>query len=46
ANWLALLRNEQFEEDLDSIAIHPVTNQDAKWPLLQIFQDDIEQPDS
>ncbi|CAG8658260.1 15653_t:CDS:2, partial [Racocetra fulgida] len=50
ANWLMLLKNEQFEEDLDLTEIdetvHPATSQEAKWPLLQIFQDNIEQPDS
>ncbi|CAG8551521.1 6419_t:CDS:2, partial [Scutellospora calospora] len=34
ANWLMLLRNEQFEEDLDSTEIdetvHPATSQEAK----------------
>ncbi|CAG8819281.1 36404_t:CDS:2, partial [Racocetra persica] len=50
ANWLILLRNEQFEEDLDLTEIdetvHSATSQEAKWPLLQIFQDNIKQPDS
>lgn len=50
AKWLILLRNEQLEEDLDLIdideTVHPATSQDAKWPLLQIFQDNIEQPNS
>ncbi|CAG8817496.1 8102_t:CDS:2, partial [Gigaspora margarita] len=50
AKWLILLRNEQLEEDLDLIDIdemvHPATSQDTKWSLLQIFQDNIEQPNS
>ncbi|CAG8853984.1 38272_t:CDS:1, partial [Gigaspora margarita] len=34
AKWLMLLRNEQFEKDLDLIdideTVHPATSQDAK----------------
>ncbi|CAG8485538.1 5628_t:CDS:2 [Dentiscutata heterogama] len=49
-NWSSLLRDEQFEEELDFMdvdeMVHPATNQDAKWPLLRIFQNHIVQPDS
>ncbi|CAG8521899.1 15166_t:CDS:2 [Cetraspora pellucida] len=44
-NWLALLSDEQSEEDLDEV-VYPATSHNAKWPLLQIFQDNIEQPAS
>src|SRR5690242_13123977 len=36
ANWLALLRDEQLEEDLDldnlDDIVYPATSQNAKWP--------------
>ncbi|CAG8752602.1 19548_t:CDS:2 [Gigaspora margarita] len=36
ANWLMLLRNEWFEEELNwteiDKTVHPATSQEAKWP--------------